>query len=276
VKKFAAFAASTLIAIGLVAVVPEGPIHALPGDSTGACTESTPGTVVCSTSANGGVGTWTPPVGVLVASFDVQGATGGSYVASSTTAGGKGGDTTASGVGVSSATTYHIAVGNRGGDGEDRCLGCGAGPGGSPGGGDGARSCTTSGTFTCFNGGGGGGASVVATDTVSSDVTSWLVAAGGGGGAGRGGTGGTGGGTSGGNGSGSGAGGAGGQDTSTGSQQHLQGSDGADLFGGTGGGGGGGGGYVGGGGASASTRARGRSEERRVGKECRSRWSPYH
>ena len=27
---------------------------------------------------------------------------------------------------------------------------------------------------------------------------------------------------------------------------------------------------------SASAGARGRSEERRVGKECRSRWSPYH
>src|SRR5256885_5160884 len=27
---------------------------------------------------------------------------------------------------------------------------------------------------------------------------------------------------------------------------------------------------------SASTRTRPRSEERRVGKECRSRWSPYH
>src|SRR2546426_11842604 len=27
---------------------------------------------------------------------------------------------------------------------------------------------------------------------------------------------------------------------------------------------------------SAATMARGRSEERRVGKECRSRWSPYH
>src|SRR6478672_13442620 len=26
----------------------------------------------------------------------------------------------------------------------------------------------------------------------------------------------------------------------------------------------------------ASVRQRGRSEERRVGKECRSRWSPYH
>src|SRR5437016_12385432 len=26
----------------------------------------------------------------------------------------------------------------------------------------------------------------------------------------------------------------------------------------------------------ASVRGRGRSEERRVGKECRSRWSPYH
>ena len=25
-----------------------------------------------------------------------------------------------------------------------------------------------------------------------------------------------------------------------------------------------------------STRNKGRSEERRVGKECRSRWSPYH
>src|SRR3712207_6866592 len=28
--------------------------------------------------------------------------------------------------------------------------------------------------------------------------------------------------------------------------------------------------------ASSSTRAMTRSEERRVGKECRSRWSPYH
>ena len=28
--------------------------------------------------------------------------------------------------------------------------------------------------------------------------------------------------------------------------------------------------------ALARERARGRSEERRVGKECRSRWSPYH
>ena len=27
---------------------------------------------------------------------------------------------------------------------------------------------------------------------------------------------------------------------------------------------------------SASKEGRGRSEERRVGKECRSRWSPYH
>ena len=27
---------------------------------------------------------------------------------------------------------------------------------------------------------------------------------------------------------------------------------------------------------AAGTRARKRSEERRVGKECRSRWSPYH
>ena len=27
---------------------------------------------------------------------------------------------------------------------------------------------------------------------------------------------------------------------------------------------------------ASKRRARGRSEERRVGKECRSRWSPYH
>ena len=29
-------------------------------------------------------------------------------------------------------------------------------------------------------------------------------------------------------------------------------------------------------GVCAYARSRGRSEERRVGKECRSRWSPYH
>src|SRR2546422_10665629 len=41
---------------------------------------------------------------------------------------------------------------------------------------------------------------------------------------------------------------------------------------------GGGNGENGGDGGSAQTVAnrRGRSEERRVGKECRSRWSPYH
>ena len=44
-----------------------------------------------------------------------------------------------------------------------------------------------------------------------------------------------------------------------------------DLFGRAGGGGG----YVGGGGGGGGGYG-GRSEERRVGKECRSRWSPYH
>ena len=42
-------------------------------------------------------------------------------------------------------------------------------------------------------------------------------------------------------------------------------------FGGSSGGGGGGNHNNGGGGDGS-----GRSEERRVGKECRSRWSPYH
>ena len=34
--------------------------------------------------------------------------------------------------------------------------------------------------------------------------------------------------------------------------------------------------YLSGLGAETSVRTRSRSEERRVGKECRSRWSPYH
>ena len=159
----------------MVVVTPPPPAYAA---TTGTCTESSgPDTVTVTCTP--GRGSWTPPAWLSSATFELDGAAGGSYLDSGGPSGGAGGHTIAT-MAVSSSTTYHVAVGFKGGDGSPSNFGSG----GFPGGGSGGRG-------GCFpdpcpaGSGGGGGASIVATGEVHSDTWSnWLLVAGGGGGAG--------------------------------------------------------------------------------------------
>ncbi len=234
----AALSSLPLLAVGLTVMgagVIAGPTSQASADV--GCTSS--GTTTITVTCPVGLGdTWTVPTGVVAATFNVDGAQGGSsFNGDSGGSPGQGGELMATLL-VTAGQTYDIEVGALGGDAGGTSSGefaSFAGAGGAPGGASGGLSANTA-------GGGGGGASIV---SLADNPSNYLLIAGGGGGEGssiqaaeRGGFGG---GTEGGDG-GSGAPG-GTQAASSGSGTQINGStpDGP--------GGGGGGGYWGGAGA---------------------------
>ena len=195
---------------------------------------------------------WTVPIGVTQATFDVQGAAGGNGIeGSDPPVGGRGGHARAT-FAVTPPLVYSIDVGAIGGN-----AGSSPGSGGAPGGADGINGGCVSNYGCSYGGGGGGGASIVALGAVATvsgfPITgNWkLVAGAGGGGGGDGGDepGSDGGGLLGG----SNPGNQGGNQTgTTGSGQRQFGSSPSDGNGG----GGGGGGFWGGAGGCCGQRRR--------------------
>lgn len=245
---------SGLASVGLLTAV-AGPAAALPSN----CSQSG-GKVTCTFGFTGGTQTWTAPVGVTSAVFDVQGAQGGSDLQGDfiNAPGGMGGEATAT-VTVTAGSTVTLVVGGQGHWTQQSGHGASAGSVGPNAGGfnGGGTAIADPGKFLGAGAGGGGASDVRIGGTALSNRV--IVGGGGGGGGGcssraGGASGGGGGGLTGVNGKTClGVGGAGGnQDGSAGSGQLGVGGA-SDVSGGGGGGGfygGGGGSFAGGGGGS--------------------------